>query len=152
MFLILSKSEYILSFRVNCNNSLTDVLVKPLHVQKSICLLIRPLNHPENKVITSLHPSLSHTIVLTIFIHSIIVNIMTKVNVITFNFFTARTETLVWRHKEWRHTVWHHVAAFSLCLDCVKKTVRSTCLISTSYVSWFMRYLTTISYFWLTLV
>ena len=142
-----SKSEYILSFRLNCNKSQTDVLVKPLPVQKSICLLIRPLNHLENKVNTSLHPSLSHTIVLIIFIHLIIFNMMTKINVIVFNFFTARTETLLWRHQ-----VWRHVAAFSLCLDCVNKTVLSTCLISSSYVSWFMRYLTTLSYFLLFLV
>ena len=80
---------------MNCNKSPTDVLVKPLSVQKSICLLIRPFNHPENKVNTSLHASLSHTILLIIFIPSIIQNIMTKVNVLVFNFFTARTETSV---------------------------------------------------------
>ena len=74
-----SISEHIWSFRVNCNKYLTDVLVKPLPVQKSICLLIRPFIHPENKGNTNLHPSLSHTIVLSIFINSITCNIMTKV-------------------------------------------------------------------------
>ena len=44
-----SKSKHIWSFRVNCNTCLTDVHVKPLPVQKSICLLMRPFNHPENK-------------------------------------------------------------------------------------------------------
>ena len=34
---------------VNGNKSLTEVLVKPLPVQKSICLLIRPFHYPENK-------------------------------------------------------------------------------------------------------
>ena len=43
------KIRIYLKFRVNCNKSLTDVLVKPLPVQKSICLLILLLNHPENK-------------------------------------------------------------------------------------------------------
>ena len=90
-----SKSKNIWSFRVNCNKCLTDVHVKPFPVQKSICLLMRPFNHPENKGNTSLHPSLSHTIVLTIFIKSITLNIMTKVYVLVFHFFTARTETLV---------------------------------------------------------
>ena len=65
-----SKSKHIWSFRVNCNKCLTDVRVKPLPVQKSICLLMRPFDHPENKGNTSLHPSLSHTIVL-IFFHKI---------------------------------------------------------------------------------
>ena len=90
-----SKSEYIWSFRVNCNESHTDVLLKPLPVQKSIFLLIRPFNHPENKGNTSLHPSLSHTFVLITFINSITLNIMTKVYVSVFQIFTARTETLV---------------------------------------------------------
>ena len=80
---------------MNCNKCLTDVNVKPLPVQKSICQLMRPFNHPENKGITSLHLSLSHTIVLIIFIKSITLNIMTKVNVLVFHFFTARTEILV---------------------------------------------------------
>ena len=42
------KPQHIRTFRVNCNTSLTDVLVKPLPVQKSICLLIRPFNYSEN--------------------------------------------------------------------------------------------------------
>ena len=90
-----SKSKHISSFRVNCNKCLTDVHVKPLPVQKSIYLLMLPFNHPENKGNTSLHPSLSHTIVLIIFIKSITLNIMTKVYVLVFLFFTARTETFV---------------------------------------------------------
>ena len=90
-----SKSECIWIFRVNCNKSLTDALVKPLPVQKSICLLIQPFNHPDNIDNTSLHPSLSHTIVLVIFIKSITLNIMTKVYVSVFYLLTARTETLV---------------------------------------------------------
>ena len=80
---------------MNCNKCLIDVHVKPLPVQKSICLLIRPFNHPENKGNTSLHSSLSHTIVLIIFIKSLTLNIMIKVYVLVFHFFTARTETLV---------------------------------------------------------
>ena len=80
---------------MHCNKCLTGVLVKPLSVQKSICLVMRPFNHPENKGNTSLHPSLLHTIVLIIFIKSITLNIMTKVNVVVFHFFTAQTETLV---------------------------------------------------------
>ena len=95
---LFSKSKHIWSFRVNCNKCQTDVHEKPLSVQKLICLLMRPFNHPENKCNTSLHPSLSHTIVLIIFIKSITLNIMTKVYVLVFHFFTARTETLVWRH------------------------------------------------------
>ena len=118
-----SKSECIWIFRVNCNKSLTHVIVKPLPEQKSICLLSRPFNHPENIGDTSLHPSLSYTIVLIIFIKSITLNIITKVYVSVFHLFTARTETLVWRHKEWRHTVWRHVAVFILRLDCMNKTV-----------------------------
>ena len=90
-----SKSKHIWSFRVNCNKCRTDVYVKPLPVQKSIRLLMRPFNHPDNKGDTSLHLCLSHTIVLIIFIKSITLNIMTKVNVLVFHFFTARTETLV---------------------------------------------------------
>ena len=90
-----SKSKHIWSFRVNCNKCLTDVHVKPLPVQKSICLLMRPFNHPGNKGNPSLHPCLSHIIVLIIVIKSITLNIMTKVNVLVFHFFTARTETLV---------------------------------------------------------
>ena len=117
-----SKSEHIWIFRVNCNISLKDDLVKPLLVQKSVCLQIRPLNYPENKGNGSLHPSLSPAILLNIFITSTILNIMTKVKVLVFQFLTARTETLVWRHQEWRHTVWRHVVAFTLCLDCVNKT------------------------------
>ena len=58
-----SKWKHICSFRVNCNKCLTYV-----PVQKSICMLMRPFNHPENKGNTSLYPSLSHTIVLIIFI------------------------------------------------------------------------------------
>ena len=80
---------------MNCNKCLTDVHVKPLPVQKSICLLMRPFNHPENKGNTNLHPSLSHTIVLIIFIKSNTLNIMTKFYVLVLYFFTARTETLV---------------------------------------------------------
>ena len=122
-----SKSKHIWSFRVNCNKYLTDVHVKRLPVQKSICLLMRPLNHSENKGNTSLHPSLSHTIVLIIFIKSNTLNIMTKVHVLVFHFFTARTETLVWRHQKWRHTVWRHVATFFHCSACVQRTVLSLC-------------------------
>ena len=44
-----SKSEHIWSYCVNCNDSPKNVLVKPLPVHKSICLLIQPLNHPDNK-------------------------------------------------------------------------------------------------------
>ena len=95
-----SKSERIWIFRVNCNTSLTHVLVKLLPVQKSICLLIRPFNHPENIGNTILHPFLSYTIVLIIFIKSITINIIIKVYVSVFHLFTARTETLVRRHKE----------------------------------------------------
>ena len=80
---------------MNCNKCLTDIHVKPLPVQKSICLLMRQFNHLENKGNTSLHPSLLHTIRLIIFIKSITLNIMTKVNVLVFHFFTERTETLV---------------------------------------------------------
>ena len=80
---------------MNCNNCLTDVHVKPLPVQKSICLLMRLFNHPEDIGNTSLHPSLSHTIVLIIFIKSNTLNIMTKVYILVFRFFTARTETLL---------------------------------------------------------
>ena len=80
---------------MNCNKCLTDFLVKPLPVQKSICLQMQPFNHPENKGNTSLHPSLSHTIVLIIFIKSITLNIMTKVYVLVFHFFTAQKENLV---------------------------------------------------------
>ena len=47
------KSEHIWIFRVNCNKFVTDILVKPLLVQKSICLLIRLFNHSENKGDTS---------------------------------------------------------------------------------------------------
>ena len=122
-----SKSKHIWSFRVNCNKCLTEVHVKPLPVQKSICLLMPPFNHPENKGNTSLHPCLSHIIVPIIVIKSITLNIMTKVNVLVFHFFTARTETLVWRHWEWRHTVWRHVAAFFLCTACVKRTFLLIC-------------------------
>ena len=93
-----SKSKHIWTFRVNCNKCLTDVLVKPLPVQKSICLLMRQFNHPDIKCTTRLHPSLSHTIVLIIFIKSITLNILTKVYVLVFHFFTARTETFVRRH------------------------------------------------------
>ena len=118
-----SKSEHICFFRVNCNRSLKDYLVKPLLVQKSVCLLTRQMNHPDNKGNESVHPSRSPAILQNIFITSIILNIMTKVNVLVFQFFTARTETLVWRHQEWRHTVWRHVPAFTLCLVCVNKTV-----------------------------
>ena len=81
---------------------------------------MQPFNHPENKGDTSLHPCLSHTIVLIIFIKWITLNIMTKVNVLVFHFFTARTKTSVWRHWEWRHTVWRHVAAFFLLGLCEK--------------------------------
>ena len=80
---------------MNCNKCLTDVHVKPLPVQKSICLLMRPFNHPENKGNTSVHPSISHTIALIFFIKPITLNIMTKVYVLVFHFFTARTETLL---------------------------------------------------------
>ena len=80
---------------MNCNTCLTDVHVKPFPVQKSICLLMQPFNHPENKGDTSLYTPLSHTIVLIIFIKSTALNIMTKVNVLVFHIFTARTETLV---------------------------------------------------------
>ena len=93
-----SKSGHIWIFRVNCNRSLKHDLVKPLLVQKSVCLQIRPLNHQENKGNGSLHPSLSPAILLNIFIISIILNIMTKVNVLVFQFFAVRTETLVLRH------------------------------------------------------
>ena len=72
---------------MNCNKCLTDVLVKPLPVQKSICLLMRPFNHPENKGKGSLYPSLSHAIVLIIFIKSITLNMMAKVYVVGFLFF-----------------------------------------------------------------
>ena len=72
---------------MNCNKCLTDVHVKPLPVQKSICLLMRTFNHPENKGNTSLHPFLSHTIVLIIFIKSITLNIMTKFYVLVFLLF-----------------------------------------------------------------
>ena len=78
MFLIFSKPEHIWIFRVNCNKSLTDVLEKPLPVQNSTCLIIRHFNNPEKKSNTSLHPSLSHIIVLIIFVTSITLNIMTK--------------------------------------------------------------------------
>ena len=80
-----SKSKHIWSFRVNCNKYLTDFVIKPLFVQKSLCLLMWPFNHPENKGITSLHPSLSHTVVLIIFIKSITLNIMSKVYVLVFH-------------------------------------------------------------------
>ena len=83
---------------MNCNRSIKHDLVKPLLVQKSVCLQIRPLNHQENKGNGSLHPSLSPGILLNIFIISIILNIMTKVNVLVFQFFAARTEALVLRH------------------------------------------------------
>ena len=118
-----SKSEHIWSFWANCYKSQKDVLVKPLPVQKSICLLIQLFNHPENQGNTSKHPSLSNTIALIIFIDSITLIIMTKVSVSVFHFLSARTETLVWRHQEWLHTAWRHVAAFTLCVDCVNKTV-----------------------------
>ena len=80
---------------MNCNKCLKDVHVKPLPVQKSICLLMRPFNHPDNTSNTSLRPSISHTIILIIFIKSNTLNIMTKVYVLVFHFFTARTEILV---------------------------------------------------------
>ena len=71
---------------MNCNKSQIDVLVKPLPVQKSICLLIRSFNHPENKGNTSLHPSLLYTIVPIIFINSITLNMMKKDYVSVFTF------------------------------------------------------------------
>ena len=133
-----SKSECIWIFRMNCNKSLTHVLVKPLPVQKSICLLIRPFNHPENIGNTSLHPSLSYTIVLIISIKSITLNILTKVYVSVFHHFTARTEDLsydvtkndvtlydvklwrsffawiVWIRQFYKHAKFQHVTLHSL--------------------------------------
>ena len=53
---------------------------------------MRLFNHPENKGNVSLHPSLSHTILMIIFIKSMTLNIMTKVYVLVFHFCTARTE------------------------------------------------------------
>ena len=79
-----SNSEDMWIFLVNCNKSLTDVLVKPLPIQKSTCLIIRQFNNPENKANTSLHPSLSQMIVLIIFITSITLNIMTNVYILVF--------------------------------------------------------------------
>ena len=63
-----SNSEDIWIFRVNCNKSLTYVLVKPLPVQKSTFLIIRQFNNLENNANTSLHLSLPYMIVLIIFI------------------------------------------------------------------------------------
>ena len=60
--------------------------VKPLPVHKSLCLLIRPFNHQQNKGNTSLHPPPSLTIVLSIFMNSITLNMMTNVYVLFFQF------------------------------------------------------------------
>ena len=79
---------------MNCNKCPTDVLIKPLPVQKLIYLLMRPFNHPENKGNTSLHLSLSHTIVLIIFIKSITLNILTKAYVLVFHFFYCANRDL----------------------------------------------------------
>ena len=84
-----SNSEDIWIFCVNCNKSLTDMLVKPLPVQKLTCLIIRHFSNLENKTNSSLHPSLSHMIVLIIFNTSITLNIMPKVYVLVFQFFIA---------------------------------------------------------------
>ena len=73
----------------------TDVSVKPFPVQNSICLLIRPFNHPDNIGNTSLHPSLSYTIVLIIFNNSFNLNIMIKVYVLLFHCFTVRTGSVI---------------------------------------------------------
>ena len=78
---------------MNCIKSLTGDHVKPLIVQKNG--LIRSLNYQENKGNASLHPSLSHSILLIIFINSMAINIMIKVYNVVFQFFPARTETLV---------------------------------------------------------
>ena len=72
-----SNSEDIWIFRVNCDKSLTDVLIKPLPVQKSTCLIIRLFNNLENNANESLHLSLPYMIVLIIFITSITLDILT---------------------------------------------------------------------------
>ena len=88
-------SEDFWIFRVNCNEYLTDVLVKPLRVQQLTCLIIRRFNDQENNANRSLHLPLPYMIELIIFITSLTLNIMTKVYVLVFQFFTVRTETLV---------------------------------------------------------
>ena len=66
------KSDNILSIRVNFNKSLTDVLVKILHVQTSIYHLQAQLfNHLVNNGYTRRHPPLLPMIILMIFTNPI---------------------------------------------------------------------------------
>ena len=85
MFFIFQNQNLFEVFVWIVTKSLTDVLVKPLTVQKSICLLIVLFNHPENNGNTTEHPSLSHTTILIILINSITFNIITKVYVLVFH-------------------------------------------------------------------